>query len=435
MTETFEQFNIDPQLLNVINQLKFTHPTPIQQRVIPAVMKHQSVIGQSHTGSGKTHAFLLPLFHMLEESKTGVQYVITAPTRELATQIHDQVKLIIQLAQKESEWTSRLLVGGTDKQKMIDKLKNIPQIIVGTPGRILDLVEENVLSIYSAQAFVIDEADLMAELGLMNEVDKLLTRADPNIQLLVFSATIPNQLEHFFKKYLKHPVHVKLDDYIAPTKMEHRLIAKRHRKEADVIFDISKAIHPYLAIIFTNGKDEADQLAAQLVEYGLNVGVIHGGLAPRARKRRLKEIQQLQYQYVVATDLAARGIDIKGVSHIINAQLPKEDSFYLHRVGRTARAGLEGTAVSLYSEEDIKLIEKLEQKGLTFEFSDVIDGQWIEAKPWNLRSKRKPSERNVDREAWKRVKKTKKVKPGYKKKMKQQQERIKKNLVKKNKFK
>ncbi|WP_331713896.1 C-terminal helicase domain-containing protein [Lentibacillus sp. JNUCC-1] len=217
--------------------------------------------------------------------------------------------------------------------------------------------------------------------------------------------------------------------------MEHRLIPKKHRDEADIILEISRAIHPYLAIVFTNGKDEADKLAAKLVERGLNTGIIHGGLAPRERKRRLKEIQNLQYQYVVATDLAARGIDIKGISHIINAQMPKEESFYLHRVGRTARAGLEGTAVSLYEESDITLVDKLEAKGIEFTFSDVKNGQWTTANPYNMRSKRQKSTQDIDREAWKRVKKSKTVKPGYKKKAKQQQERIKKNLSKKNQYK
>lgn len=213
--------------------------------------------------------------------------------------------------------------------------------------------------------------------------------------------------------------------------MEHRLIALKHRDDSDVIIEISKTIQPYLAIIFTNGKDIANTLAASLQQKGLDVGLIHGGLKPRERKRVLKDIQSLRYQYIVATDLASRGIDIKGVSHVINAQLPKEEDFYVHRVGRTARAGMEGTAISLYAEQDLKLIQKLEQKGLTFTFFDIKNGEWKEAKSWNERELRTKTKTDTDSQAWKQVKKTKKVKPGYKKKMKRQQENIKKQMVRK----
>lgn len=250
---------------------------------------------------------------------------------------------------------------------------------------------------------------------------------------MVFSATIPQRLEHFFKKYLENPLHVKIANELSPETMEHRLIAVKHREEDEIIFQISKAINPYLAIIFTNGKENANTLHEKLLDKGLNVGIIHGGLPPRERKRVLKEIQSLKYQYIVATDLASRGIDIKGVSHVINAQLPKEEEFYIHRVGRTARAGMEGTAVSLYREDDLKLIEKLEQKGLEFIFYDVRNGEWKDAKSWNERNLRLKTTTDVEKEAWKQVRKPKKVKPGYKKKMKQQQESIKRKLNKKSK--
>ncbi|MEN2765967.1 DEAD/DEAH box helicase [Ornithinibacillus xuwenensis] len=434
MKNTFNSFSFTTIMNEVIDKLGFTQPTEIQQEVIPAIQKGKSVIGQSHTGSGKTHAFLLPLFSQLKEERKEVQYIITAPTRELATQIYNEAKKIIKLADKEQVWKAKLLVGGTDKQKMMEKLKEPPHFIIGTPGRILDLVKEEAITIYSAESFVIDEADLMLDLGFIDEVDQLLIRCKKDIQLMVFSATIPQRLEHFFKKYLENPLHVKIANELSPETMEHRLIAVKHREEDEVIFDISKAINPYLAIIFTNGKENANKLHASLIEKGLNVGIIHGGLTPRERKRVLKEIQNLRYQYIVATDLASRGIDIKGVSHVINAQLPKEEEFYVHRVGRTARAGMEGTAVSLYREEDLKLIQKLEQKGLQFVFYDVRNGQWKDAKSWNERSLRTKTSTDIEKEAWKQVRKPKKVKPGYKKKMKQQQESNKRKLKKKTNY-
>src|SRR5690625_2953906 len=435
--KTFEDFSFHPQMYEVIGKLNFQKPTEIQKKVIPAVLKRESIIGKSRTGSGKTHAFLLPLVNKLDPEKNHVQFVITAPTRELAMQLYDEVKKIIQYTDNENQWNLKLLTGGTDKQRMMEKLKEPPHIIVGTPGRILDLIKEDALSIFTAASFVMDEADLMLDLGFINEVDQLLVRSNRDIQLLVFSATIPQKLEHFLKKYLKNPTYVKIDEHFSPEKMEHHLIALRHRNEADIIYEISRIVQPYLAIIFTNGKKQADELAARLQTKGLEAGLIHGGLAPRERKRVLKNIQNLRYQYIVATDLASRGIDIKGVSHVINAHLPKEEDFYIHRVGRTARAGMEGTAISLYNDEeaDLKLIEKLESKGLTFTYADVRNAQWLESKPWNKRTQRKNVTTDLDKEAWKRVKKPKKVKPGYKKKMKQQQSNIKKKLSRKNKYK
>lgn len=417
----------------VISQLNFKQPTEIQEQAIPAILDGKGVIGQSYTGSGKTHAYLLPLMNNLNVDKQEVQIVLTAPTRELATQIYDEVRQIIRFAEKENKCHVRLLIGGTDKEKMNEKLKRPPHIIVGTPGRILDHVKDNTLSIYSAKSFVIDEADLMLDMGFIEEVDQLLVRATNDIQLLVFSATIPKRLQHFFKKYLKNPFYIKIDDQLMPETLEHRLIRLKHREEATIIKELSKVTQPYLAIVFTNGKDKAEELAVQLQKSGIDAGLLHGGLSPRERRRVVKETNNLRYQYVVATDIASRGIDIKGVSHVINAQMPKEEHFYIHRVGRTARAGMEGTAISFYDEEDIPLIEKLEQQGLTFIYSDVRNGEWKHDKRWNEREDRaKKKHRDLEAEAWRRVKKPKKIKPGYRKKMKQQQEKIKKDLMRKN---
>lgn len=427
---TFQTLGMHPNLLKVIERLEFHEPTEIQEKIIPPILNGKSVIGQSRTGSGKTHAFLLPLFNQLDTSIREVQFVITAPTRELAVQLHDEVKKIIYHANKTDIWVSKLLIGGTDKQKMQEKLKNPPHIIVGTPGRIFDMVHSGALSIYTAKSFVVDEADLMLDLGFIQDVDRLLVRLKKDVQLLVFSATIPERLQHFFKKYLENPVFVKIDEHFSPEKMEHRFIALKHREKAQLIRQVSETMQPYLALIFTNGKKEADELYDQLLQLGLNAGIIHGGLSPRERKRVLKEIQNLRYEYVVATDLASRGIDIKGVSHVINAELPKEQEFYIHRVGRTARAGLEGTAISFYTEEDLPLVNKLEEKGLTISYMDIRNGEFVEAKRWNARVSRQKqaASASIEKEAWNRVKKQKKVKPGYKKKMKQEQEQIKRKL-------
>ncbi|HLR03866.1 MAG TPA: DEAD/DEAH box helicase [Virgibacillus sp.] len=431
-TNAFKSFSFQSHMDKVIEQLQFKKPTDIQEKVIPLVLDGKSVVGQSHTGSGKTHAYLLPLFSQLDAEGTGVKIVITAPTRELSKQIHDEVKKIIQYAGRERTWTSKLVIGGTDKKRMGEKLQSPPDVIVGTPGRILDYVMEGTLSIYNASSFVVDEADLMLDLGFIKEIDQLLVRCKKDIQTLVFSATVPQRLKHFFKKYLIHPTYIQAGDSLSPETITHQLIDRKHRADADTIYQISEGIQPYLALIFTNGKEIADTLQADLLKKGLSVGILHGGLSPRERNRILKEIQQLRYQYIVVTDLASRGIDIEGVSHVINAQLPHDEEFYIHRVGRTARAGLEGTAISLYDAKDVPVIKRLTEKGITFNFVDIKNGEWKEAKAWNERHLRTKNTKDTDKEAWKYVRKNKKVKPGYKKKMKKEHDRIKKNLNKRN---
>lgn len=429
MENTFQSYALKPIINKIVAELGFTQPTPIQQKVIPPAIKGESLIGQSHTGSGKTHAYLLPIFNQLVEDKREVQYIITAPTRELAIQIFDEVKKVIKFANKEDVWHSKLFIGGTDKQRQIDKLKEQPQIIVGTPGRILDLVNAEALDVHKVKGVVLDEADLLVDLGFLNEVDQLLVRMTKEVQILVFSATIPKKLQPFLKKYFESPTYIKIDDdKPSPETMEHRLIPLRHRGKAEVIYNITKLINPYLALVFVNRKEHADQLAKELTEKGLEVGLLHGGLKPRERKRMLTELKNLRYQYIVATDLAARGIDIKGVSHVINAELPREEEFYIHRVGRTARAGLEGTAINLYTDSDENLIRRLEKSGLTFESYDIRKGEWEEIKNWNERQTRERPKDEAEKQAWSMVKRPKSVKPGYKKKMKREAERNKKKI-------
>lgn len=426
----FKQLGLNDTLLSVVEKLYFKAPTAIQQQAIPQILNGKSIIGESQTGSGKTHAYLLPLLHQIDETKNEVQMVITAPTRELAMQLLEEIRTITTLAGKEDIWKSRLIVGGLDRQRMKKQLANSPHIVVGTPGRILDMINEGVLSIYTAHSFVIDEADLMLDLHFIETIDELLVRSKKDVQMLVFSATFPRQLHHFLKKYLANPIHINIENGLAPESMTHRLIERKHQDIADKIITLSKLIQPYVALLFTNSKEAADELAANLQQKGLNVGVLHGGLTSRERTRMVKAIQDLKYQYIVATDLASRGIDIKGASHVINVELPKEVDFYVHRVGRTARAGLEGMAISFYTEKDTVLIEQLEKKGITFLYSDIKNEEWVESKRYNKRQLRKNVSTTLDQEAWRQVKKPKKVKPGYKKKMKKQQERAKRRLQK-----
>ncbi len=425
----FNQLELNKRMLQVVDKLHFNHPTEIQSKVIPLILNGKSIVGQSQTGSGKTHAFLLPLLQNFDRKKDDTQIVITAPTRELSIQLFTEINEILTLLGEEKSIVARLITGGMDRPKMIKQLKYKAHIIVGTPGRILDMVNEGALSIYSADAFVIDEAELMLDMRFIEEIDQLLVKSNEQVQILIFSATIPTPLEHFIKKYLSNPIVVKVEAGLLPEQLEHRLIDQKHRDTRELLFDLTEIIQPYVAIIFVNSKESANEMVKSLKQKGLNVGILHGDLTNRERVRMVKEITHLTYQYIVATDLASRGIDIKGASHIINAELPKEVNFYVHRVGRTARAGAQGMAISIFTEEDMPLLKQLEKQGIEFSYGDVKNSEWVETKKFAYREERKDFVTKVDKEAWKRVKKVKKVKPGYKKKMKKEQEKIKRKLL------
>lgn len=420
----FERFNLKPFIIESVKELGFFEPTEIQERLIPTVLKGDSVIGQSQTGTGKTHAYLLPMIQKVNPSKEAVQAIITAPTRELAAQIYQEVLKITK--NSEEEIAVRLYIGGTDKQRTIEKLKHQPHIVVGTPGRINDLVKEQALFVHSAPILIIDEADLMLEMGFLEDVDQIASRMAEALQMLIFSATIPEKLKPFLKKYMENPKYIQVEPkQVTAAKIEHYLLPARHRNKLELVFQALETFNPYLAIVFTNTKKKADEVADRLMGKGLKVGRIHGGLSPRERKQMMKQILDLDYQYIVATDLAARGIDIQGISHVINYELPSDLDFYIHRVGRTARAGYSGIALTIYEDRDEDALNKLENKGIEFRHCDLHDHEWVDLGDRNKRNKRKRQVNQIDLKAKSIIKKPKKVKPGYKKKLQQETESFK----------
>ncbi|MFV8213442.1 DEAD/DEAH box helicase, partial [Streptococcus pluranimalium] len=311
-------------------------------------------------------------------------------------------------------------VGGTDKLRQIERLKSAqPHIVIGTPGRIYDLVKSGDLEIYQAKTFVVDEADMTMDMGFLDTVDKIAASLAKQVQILVFSATIPQKLQPFLKKYLTNPVveQIKTSTVIADT-IDNWLISTKGKDKNAQILRLAQALHPYLAMIFVNTKERADDLHAYLVSNGLKVAKIHGGIPPRERKRIMNQVKNLDYEYIVATDLAARGIDIEGVSHVINDAIPQDLSFFVHRVGRTGRNGLSGTAITLYQPSDDSDIRELEKLGITFVPKVLKDGVIDDTHDRDRRNQREKAYQKLDTEMIGLVKKKKKkVKPGYKKKI------------------
>ncbi|MBX9973058.1 DEAD/DEAH box helicase [Cytobacillus firmus] len=428
MNETkFDRFNLKPFIIEAVKDFGFFEPTEIQERMIPAVLKGESAIGQSQTGTGKTHSYVLPILHKVDPSRQEVQAIITAPTRELANQIYHEILKVTEHCPEGEEITARCYIGGTDKQRTIEKLKKQPHVVVGTPGRINDLVKEQALFVHTAEILIVDEADLMLDMGFIEDVDQIAARMPEKLQMLVFSATIPEKLKPFLKKYMENPKYVHVEPkQAAAANIEHWLLPSRHRNKVELVYQALTSFNPYLAIVFTNTKKKADEVADGLISKGLKVGRIHGDLNPRERKKMMKQILDLEFQYIVATDLAARGIDIQGISHVINYELPTDLDFYIHRVGRTARAGFSGIAVTVYETSDEDALNRLEKMGLEFQHKDLQKGEWTDLDNRNKRKTRQKQTDDIDKKAASLVQKPKKVKPGYKKKMKWEMDKIKK---------
>jgi len=419
----YTDYNFKPFLQDAIAKLGFTEPTPIQKEMIPLVLKGKSAIGQAHTGTGKTHSFLLPIVQRVDATKQEVQAVITSPTRELAQQIFDALSQLIE----ETDIQAKLFIGGTDKQRSIDKLKNQPQIVVGTPGRIRDLVKEQALLVHTAPILVVDEADLAFDMGFIEDIDGFASVMPENLETFVFSATIPEKLQPFLKKYMDAPVHINMNDKRPVAEgIDFVLVPVRSKSRNKRLTDVIEGINPFLAVIFVNTRKTAEAVAGYLSEQGIRCGQIHGDLAPRERSRMMKQIRDLEFQYIVATDLAARGIDIQGISHVINYEIPEDLEFFIHRVGRTARAGNKGVAITLFEPSDEDAIARIEKMGVPFVQKDVKDGEWIELKDRHARKNRQKHENEIDAKAKSLVRKPKKVKPGYKRNMKWEMDKIKK---------
>lgn len=420
---TFEKYKLQEFCYQTINELGFIKPTPIQEQVIPLGYKNNDIIGISQTGTGKTHAFLLPIMDQIDTSKDHVQAVITAPTRELATQIYNNARLFVKYNQ---DIRVSLIIGGSDRQKAVNKLLVQPHIVIGTPGRIKDLsLDEQALKITTASILVIDEADMTLEFGYLEDIDAVAGKMKDDLKMMVFSATIPQMLRPFLKKYMKTPVTIEIDDdKVTTDNVEHILIATKHQDRYDVLKKIMKAIDPYICIIFANKRDEVAMITKKLREDGFKVGEIHGDLEPRERKQMMRRIRNNDYQYIVATDIAARGIDIDGVSHVINMELPKEADFYIHRSGRSGRGKYTGICYSMYDTSDEENLRILERKGIVFKNMTIKNGQFVDLGERLKRTKRPKQQTELEKKVQSIIRKPRKVKPGYEKKRKREIEKV-----------
>ena len=419
----FEDFNMKKETMEFIRRNGFTTPTPIQEEVIPSAIKGKDVLGLSKTGTGKTHAYLIPLMEIVDETSNHPQAVITAPTRELAIQIFDKVKVMQEI---KPDLRVRLFIGGQQRSEDVESLsKGQPHIVVGTPGRIKDLfLDTGGLRLDLAKILVVDEVDMTLEFGFLDDIDQCASRMPEDLQMLAFSATMPDQLRPFIRKYMSNPVTFQIGETVRfNPDIHHVLVPCYHHTFAETIQSILPGFQPYVCLIFCNTRQEASSIAEELRNNGVDVNELHGDLTSRKRKQAMKDLELSQHTYVVCTDLAARGIDIDTVTHVISCGFPDDLEYYVHRAGRTGRAGEKGTCFALYHEEDDASIRSLKKMGIHFDHMRYKSSGWQTLLPYG--QKRLKTDDELEKKiAMIYTKKNQKVKPGYKKKRAKQIETI-----------
>ena len=411
-------------IYDVMDQLSFKKLTEIQKKTIPLIKNNKNVIGVDKTGTGKTYCFLLPIFDRIDYSINKLQSIIILPTRELAKQIYNKSQIFKKNCKN---LTISLLVGGVDnEQKMISLSKNSPHILIGTPKKIFEFFNTYKVDFNYLNSIVLDEADMLIDLGFFGLIDTIFKQIKnfENIQKIAFSATLHEMLSAQLSKYLKNVNIVDLSVNIwKHQKIEHNLIHFQGQK-IDVLKSLINVINPYFCIIFANHKKTVDEIYSFLYSENKSVLKLHGGLTSRERKNAFKEIQKNNLNFLVATDVASRGIDIEGVSHVISYDLPKEDIWYIHRSGRTGRFYNYGTSYVFFDKNNQHIIKRLQKKGINWINKKFYKNEFIDF-DYVLKNKKK-KETIVDVEIKKIIQTAnKKVKPNYKKKIELQIKEVK----------
>jgi ATP-dependent RNA helicase DeaD len=343
---TFENLGIDRTILELLKKAGFEKPTPIQKECIPAVKQHKDVIAQSETGSGKTLAFAIPIMEMIEPGK-GIQALIVTPTRELANQIYREfLKLTVYKMAM-----IRAIYGGTPLEPQIRGLVNA-DVVIGTPGRVLDHVNRRTINLAHVRFLVLDEADRMLDMGFIDDVERIINLTPRTRQTMLFSATIPDPVFRISRRYMKNPVRISTQRYVRADLLPQFYYDVMDNEKFSLLVHLIKKENPKLAMIFCGRRTTCDAVYRNLVSNGVNAKVIHGGLEQEKRERIMHEMHAGNINVLVATDVASRGLDIKGVTHIFNYDVPDKSDDYTHRIGRTARAGKSGKAITLLAPAD-----------------------------------------------------------------------------------
>ena len=357
--KTFAELGVSPESLKAISDLGFEEPSPIQASAIPVLLEGYDVVGQSQTGSGKTAAFAIPAIELCQAADRSVQVLILCPTRELATQVADEVH---KLTAHKRGIHAVPIYGGASYERQFFELKKGVQIVIGTPGRLMDHMDRGTLDLSNVKMVILDEADRMLDMGFREDIEKILRSTPAERQTVFFSATVSKQIRDLIERHSNSPKSVKIEqrELTVPT-VEQWYYEVPQRKKFEALLRLVDFHGFKLGIIFCNTQRMVDELADDLIAQGFSADRLHGGIAQAQRTRVMNKFKKAEFEFLVATDVAARGIDVDELELVVNYDLPYDAEDYVHRIGRTGRAGRKGMAVTFVSGRDIYKLQFIER--------------------------------------------------------------------------
>ena len=393
----FNQLNLSGDSLKILKGLKFENPTPIQEKVIPVALQGNDVMGTAQTGSGKTLSYILPIVEKLRINVND-KFLILTPTRELAEQVFSVAKIFLGHGKP---FKAINLIGGKGIFSQINQLKKNPQIIIGTPGRINDLLERKSLGLSKCSVVVLDEMDRMLDMGFGYQVDKIMKQVNKNRQMIMLSATIPAQIRKVSSKYLNNPVNISIENNdVIETNIKQKVINTIPNEKLNELIDQIDQRKGSI-LIFAKTKIGVDKLVKKLKASSVKASALHGGMRQNKRSKIMQNFRDERFRILVATDIASRGLDVPHIEHIINYDMPQAPEDFIHRIGRTARAGSVGEAVSFLTQKDTRiwrsierLLNKEESKRKNGNSKNKITSKFKNKKRSRSRTKKKVSGRN-----------------------------------------
>lgn len=374
----FDNMNLNKSLINALEIEKITIPTEIQRKVIPVALENKDVIAQSETGTGKTLAYLLPLYHKLNSLNREMQAIIMVPTHELAIQVQRQIERLS--LNSEIKLTATPIIGNVNIDRQIDKLKEKPHIIVGSPGRILELIKKKKIAAHTIKTIIIDEADRLMDDSNLEIVKGVIKSTLKERQLMIFSATISKETIARAKEIMKEPELIRGEEKTTvPDTIEHIYFVTEQRDKIEVLRKLIRMLEPKKAVVFVNQSEEVETVSAKLNYHGLKAESIHGTNFKLDRKKTMEDFRTGRLQLLIASDIAARGLQIEGITHIFNMSIPEDAKDYLHRAGRTGRNGNKGIAISIITERELPLISMYEKSlNISIAFKDMYMGKLVD---------------------------------------------------------
>ena len=353
----FNQLNLSGDSLKILKGLKFENPTPIQEKVIPVALQGNDVMGTAQTGSGKTLSYILPIVEKLRINVND-KFLVLTPTRELAEQVFSVAKIFLGHGKP---FKAINLIGGKGIFSQINQLKKNPQIIIGTPGRINDLLERKSLGLSKCSVVVLDEMDRMLDMGFGYQVDKIMKQVNKNRQMIMLSATIPAQIRKVSSKYLNNPVNISIkNNDVIETNIKQKVINTIPNEKLNELIDQIDQRKGSI-LIFAKTKIGVDKLVKKLKASSIKASALHGGMRQNKRSKIMQNFRDERFRILVATDIASRGLDVPHIEHIINYDMPQAPEDFIHRIGRTARAGSVGEAVSFLTQKDTRIWRSIER--------------------------------------------------------------------------